>query len=123
MDDLRYNIYHHSKSHSFIDLPPPTFETRGHCMRAIYNTYLYLYAMTSESVPRLDPLDYGYEESDNLLIPSRYHQTFPEGLIQPCECGACATSRCKCKSEGVPCCEYCKCCGNKSVCKNKATHA
>ena len=44
MDDLRYEIYHHNKSVSFVDLPPTSLETRGHCLRAIYNTYQYLYA-------------------------------------------------------------------------------
>ena len=63
MDDLRYHIYHHSKNQSFVDLPPTTFETKGHCLRAIYNTYRYIYAMVSESMPQLNPVHYGYEES------------------------------------------------------------
>ena len=76
MDDLRYHIYHHSKSQSFVDLPPITFETKGHWLRAIYNTYQYIYAMVSESMLQLNPVHYGYEESDGLLIPSRYHRLF-----------------------------------------------
>ena len=67
MDDLRYHIYHRSKSQSFVDLPPTTFETKGHCLRAIYNTYQYIYAMVSESMPPLNPVHYGCEESDGLL--------------------------------------------------------
>ena len=68
MDDLRYEIYHHNKSVSFVDLPPTSLETRGHCLRAVYNTYQYLYAMVSERMPVLDPTKYGYEMSDDLLL-------------------------------------------------------
>ena len=72
MDELRYYIYHHSKGHSFIDLPATTYETRGHSLRALINTHQYLYAMISECMPILDPREHGYEENDGLLIPSRY---------------------------------------------------
>ena len=92
MDDLRYDIYHHTKSSSFVDLPPTSLETRGHCVRAIYNTYQYTYAMLIKSMPVLNPNDYAYEELDGLLVPSRYTQLQPEDLIQPCNCKACATS-------------------------------
>ena len=60
MDELRYVIYHHSKACSFIDLPPTSLDIKEQCLRAIYNTYQYLYAMNFESVPSLDPLQYGY---------------------------------------------------------------
>ena len=123
MDDLRYHIYHHSKNQSFVDLPPTTFETKGHCLRTIYNTYQCIYAMVSESMPQLNPVHYGYEESDDLLIPSRYHRLFPEVLIQPCTCNACVTLRCTCKTVGVACCEFCKCCGKVDICKNKVNVA
>ena len=56
MDDLRYHIYHHSKSQLFVDLPQTTFETRGHCLMAIYNTYQYIYAIVSESMQQLNPV-------------------------------------------------------------------
>ena len=118
MDDLRFDIYHHSKSHSFVDLPPTSFETRGHCLRGIYNTYQYLYAMVVKLMPVLDPREYAYEEIEELLVPSRYLRMYPEGLIEPCSCKACATSRCKCKAEGARCCVYCKCSGNINICKN-----
>ena len=118
MDELLYYIYHHSKGHSFIDLPATTYETRGHSLRALINTYQYLYAMISECLPILDPREYGYEENDGLLIPSRYCKTFPDGLWLPCNCPSCATSRCSCHSKGIQCCEYCKCGGDRNVCKN-----
>ena len=37
MDELRYQIYHHSKNHSFIDLAPTSFETTDHCLRAFFS--------------------------------------------------------------------------------------
>ena len=70
MDELHCYIYHHSKGHSFIELPATTYESRGHSLRALINTYQYLYAMISECMPILDPREYGYEENDGLLIPS-----------------------------------------------------
>ena len=90
-------------------------------MRAIYNTYQYLYVMATKCMPNLDPKHFAYEEREGLLVPSRNHQIFPDGLIQPCNCKACATSRCICKAECISCCVYCNCGGNISVCKNKAT--
>ena len=118
MNELRYDIYHHKKSIFFLDLPPTSLETRVHCLRAIYNTYLYKHAMRVKSMPFLNPKDYGYEELDGLLVPSRYTQLQPEDLIQPCNCTACATPRCKCRAAVESCCVYCKCSGKVPPCKN-----
>ena len=118
MDDLRYEIYHHNKSVSFVDLPPTSLETRGHCLRAVYNTYEYLYAMVSERMPVLDPTKYGYEMSDDLLIPSRCSTNFPKELVLPCTCKVCGTTRCLCRSNGIKCCEYCACQGDNRSCRN-----
>ena len=56
-------------------------------------------------MPVLNPKDYAYEELDGLLVSSRYTQLQPEDLIQSCNCKACATSRCNCRTAGVPCCD------------------
>ena len=117
MDELRHDLYHHSKSKSFVDLPPTSFEIRGHCLRAVYNTYMYRYALCGE-MPSLDPRDFGYEVDDNLLVPSLYSNVYPTDLIQPCNCKACATIRCKCRAAGISCCAYCKCSGKGDQCRN-----
>ena len=123
MNALRHDIYHHSKSKSFVDLPPTSLETKGHCFRAFYNTYQYRYAMLVKTMPILNPRDYAYEESDGLLIPARYAyaQIYPKDLIQQCNCKACGTSRCYCRAARIPCCVYCKCSGTVPPCKNPAS--
>ena len=119
MDELRHDMYHHSKVKSFVEIPPTSLETRGHCLRGIYNTYLYRYAMCVKSMPILNPKkDYAYEEADGLLIASKYTKLYLEDLIQPCNCKACTTIRCNCRAAGIPCCVYCKCSGNVPPCKN-----
>ena len=76
--------------------------------------------MNFESVPSLDPLQYGYELKDDLLSPTRLYIIFPENLVFPCTCKVCGTSRCRCKSNGIPCCEYCYCRTQTKECKNDA---
>ena len=77
--------------------------------------------MVSDEMPMLDPTNYGYEMCDDLLVPSRCSITFPEDLVLPCTCKACATTRCLCKSNGINCCEYCNCQeGDPIICRNKS---
>ena len=64
MDELRYYIYHHSKSHSFIDLPATTYETRGHSLRALINTSVSVCHDLLVMKKTMDPREYGYEEND-----------------------------------------------------------
>ena len=75
--------------------------------------------MVSNEMPKLDPREYSYEMSDGLIIPSRNQTTFPEDLVMPWTCKTCATTRCLCQSNGIVCCEYCKCQGDNSICRNK----
>ncbi len=118
MDKLRYEIYHHSKSASFADLPPTSFSLKGHIMRAHYSVYQQLHCLDDDS---LDPHHYGFEEDDGLLIPITYHQLLPDNLPLDCNCGKCATNRCPCRKQGVPCISFCKCkqvLGENLPCKN-----
>ena len=81
MNELRHQICHHKKSSSFIDLPPTSLEIKGHCLRAIFNCYQYIYALQSKLMPEPDPKEFGNENVDSLIIPSRDLRIYPEDLI------------------------------------------
>ena len=81
MNELRHQICHHKKSNSFGDLPPTSLEIKGHCLRAIFNCYQYIYALQSKLMPEPDPKEFGNENVDSLIIPSRDLRIYPEDLI------------------------------------------
>jgi len=61
MDELRYWMYYHSKSITVDNLPPSSHLLRGHILRAFYATHIQIHCLDGQSV---DPLLYGFEESD-----------------------------------------------------------
>lgn len=115
MDDMRYHLYHHSGS-TLLDLPPTSFATNGHILRAFYATYMQISCLEYIQV---DPREFGFEDSDGLLLPSSFGRLVPEDLPQCCSCTKCATRRCICRDNNVSCCIYCKCQAATSIqCKN-----
>ena len=106
MDELRYHLYHHSKA-SLLDLPPTSYATAAHMLRAYYVTYLQMDCLNDTHL--ISPNDLGYEESDGLLFPITALRLLPDDLPQSCSCLKCATIRCICRDAGVACCMYCKC--------------
>ncbi len=119
LDELRYYVYHQEKTKTISDLPPTSFSARGHIMRAFYSTYLQVHCLDGL---KLEPRDYGFEESDSgILMPTRYHRLIPGDLVMNCKCLKCSTDRwCICRQKKVKCCEYCRCQGNEkdADCKN-----
>jgi len=67
-DQLRNELYHHSKSVSLQQLPPTGSATRPHILRAVYATNE-IVSLLSTTHDRLDPTQYGFEEADDFLIP------------------------------------------------------
>jgi hypothetical protein len=117
MDELRFYLYHHSSSASFMDLPSTSFATKGHILRAFYGTYMQLNCLSQNT--ELDPKNFGFEENDGLLVPSTFARLVPDDLPQSCTCAKCATRRCICRDNGVPCCIYCTCQGIQPIaCRN-----
>ena len=57
MDCLRYNMYYHRKSITIIDLPPTSYATQGHILRAFYVTYMQVKCLGDFS---LNPQDDGF---------------------------------------------------------------
>ena len=118
MDELRYYKYHQAKNITIADLPPTSYQLRGHILRALYSTHLQLNCMQGVVI---DPRQFGFEEDDNLLVPSVLQRILPGDFPHCCTCGKCATARCTCRSQNRPCCMYCKCQGysmDSSNCKN-----
>ena len=106
MDDLRHWMYHHSKSMTVDNLPPTSHLLRGHILRAFYATHIQIHCLDSQSI---DPVLYGFEESDGLLLPSKNSRVCPDDLIDSCRCLKCATVHCTCRKSLMPCCLFCKC--------------
>jgi len=117
MDCLRYNMYHHRKSMTIIDLPPTSYATEGHIHRAFYMTYMQVNCLGDFS---LNPQDYGFMMENECLVPMKYHRNLPEEVALKCNCVKCATRFCPCRQRKVGCCIFCKCQANNqsSQCKN-----
>ena len=115
-DELRDFIYHHSKAN---ELPPTSKETRWHILRALYATNQMKNGLSSEQ--SADPTLYGYQVIDDLLIPKRGRNPFPEEWTVKCWCLKCSSEqRCACRSSHRSCCSFCKCrrVSSMSECKN-----
>lgn len=108
MDKLRNFHYHQSKRGRLDELPPTSHALREHIMRSFYTTY----QMTSLMAPcpiLLNPLSYGYEEVEEELKPNVGLNPIPEEFAIHCTCTRCASARCRCRKNGLPCCKFCKC--------------
>ena len=114
MDDLRYDMYHNSKMVSIDQLPPTSYSLTGHLLRSFLATYKQINCLDNCFI---DPKQFGFEEVDGLLLPSSYYQLLPDDLPQACSCKKCATVRCDCRKQGLPCCIFC-CCHSQTECRN-----
>lgn len=106
-DELRYEYYHNNLNKSLATLPPTSSVIGGHIQRTFFSV--------REAVTLLDhstslhPTDYGWEESDGILLPSKHLKQLPDFLLTICGCTYCKTNRCKCKKANLSCCAFCKC--------------
>ena len=105
IDQLRYYEYHHSKS---LDLPPTSHATRLHILRSFYVTYQMTKLLTATQ-EQIDPTLYGFQETDNLLVPQIGRNPIPEEFTIKCQCSKCASERCPCRMKHRSCCSFCKC--------------
>ena len=105
MDDLRYEMYHHSKVSDLHSLPPTSADLHLHILRCLYTTYTQMHCLQNVTV---DPTNYDYEFKNGSLV-SIYHQNnVSESLVQTCSCKKCLTKHCACRRIGEPCYVYCK---------------
>ena len=110
LDNLKYRIYHQHKSTTTLDLPPTSYAAKGHILRALYVVYIQTNCLNNAS---LDPMKYGFQMVEGILEPKIYHHPLPDHMATNCNCVKCATSRCPCREEGLPCCAFCKCQSNE----------
>jgi hypothetical protein len=106
MDRLRFSWYHYRTSKTFSDLPPTSYGTEGHILRAFYATYIQINCLGDFS---LNPLDYGFTMESECLVPQTYHRHLPDEVSLKCNCVKCATRSCPCRERNVRCCMFCKC--------------
>ena len=114
LNDLRYQMYHQRKTVTILDLPPTSHAARGHILRAFYATYTQKNCLENAS---LDPLKYGFQRQEGTLEAKAFHRPLPDHMAIDCRCAKCATSRCPCREEGLPCCAFCKCQTNEEPCR------
>ena len=98
----------HGKNVQIHDLPPTSSTAMGHLLRAFLHTHMQIHCL-DENPQFLDPLKFGFEIVDKVLIPSKCTRLFPNDFIGACTCIKCAKSTCLCKTSQVSCCIYCKC--------------
>ena len=116
MDGLKAHMYFHSKS-SQVQLPPTSYSTRSHILRAPYATHRMVSILTPQ-IPNLDPTSFGFIIDDGLLLADQAKRPIPEEYTIRCNCAKCATFKCLCKKTGVMCCKFCSCSGTSGICKN-----
>lgn len=105
VDELRDFLYHHSKAS---ELPPTSKETRLHILRELYATHQMINGLSSDQ--NIDPLLYGFEVEDDLLMPKKGRNPIPEEFTVKCECFKCSSKQsCSCRSKQIRCCSFCKC--------------
>jgi hypothetical protein len=51
----------------------------------------------------LDPTLYGFEAVEELLVPDAAKHPIPEECVVCGTCLKCASGRCPCRTEGIPC--------------------
>lgn len=83
-------------------LPPTSAAASYHSMR----TYLQVQEWTG-NVYNLNPLEWGWKQADNLLLPVQTHlQPAPEDLLKIIRCSCksnCDSKRCTCREHGLEC--------------------
>ena len=107
-DELRLNTRQSlSKSVIPLDAYPPTSSVmRGHLRRCFYEVKTALTLLADP--PNLDPLDFGWEELDGIMVPHKCLNEMDEKLTKVCGCGGkCNTNVCSCKKSKVKCTVYC----------------
>lgn len=94
-------------------LPPTSAAASYHSMRA----YLQVQEWT-ENVSNLNPLEWGWKQAENLLLPIQTHlQPAPEDLLKIIRCSCksnCDSKRCTCRKHRLECSPGCGECQGKS---------
>ena len=96
VDCLRYNMYYHRKSITIVDLPPTSYATQGHILRAFYVTYMQVKCLGDFS---LNPQDDGFIMENDCLVAMKCQRALPEDVALKRNCVKCATHSCPCRGK------------------------
>ena len=127
MNRLRSHMYYHSKSISLDKLPPTSHATNEHIRRAYYATNKMTTLLHTPSAV-IDASSFGFEEVDELLMPTRAVKPIPKQYTILCnclKCKLCNSDKCIWRKHGLPCLKFCKCQSlhdhkHVSECKNQS---
>jgi len=120
-NQLRVDLYYGSKSKTFVDLPCTSSALKYNIARAYLQTRQWLEAPFGNAADILDPLEYGFEIDNNLLLPVLSGSAeIPPDVPMPCfSCTNCSKATCPCKVAKIKCSLFCGCSSSKSSgCKN-----
>lgn len=121
--DLRTEIFHCSKDSSHHNLPPTSKGILPHIQRALYNAYNIMHSLRLHLHPGpnvlLRPEEFGYEDNNGLLTPTKSWKTLEAHWSVVCSCAKCARSTCPCRTAKLKCTKFCQCQrASPMVCKN-----
>lgn len=119
-DQLRVESYISARV-GIDDLPPTSSEIRGHIQRGAFLVHkaCHLLSIVDEQEDRLQPLQHGWEEHFNALLPAKCLKPLPQSILKICKCsGDCSTRRCGCRFDTVLCVVFCHGRIENSSCKN-----
>ena len=97
-------MYHQRKSTTIFDLPPTGHAAKGYILRAFYATHIQIKCLNNVS---LDTLQHSFRMEEGNLGVDSFHCPLPEHMATNYNCMKCATSRCPCREENLPCCVFC----------------
>ncbi|KAJ8949381.1 hypothetical protein NQ318_007477 [Aromia moschata] len=100
-------------------LPPTEDSLRQHCLRAHYQTHIWLNALTPKH-SFLNYSEYGWKVENSVVFPIlQTLPSIPTNLtVFTCRCKKdCHTKWCSCKKNNISCSGSCRCLGQKS-CRN-----
>ena len=112
VNQTRYNMFCKSQSLQSHQLPLTESALLHHLKRANYQTYIWKNALQA-TIPIQEPEGEGWKVTDgHLEIVWTDLPPAPEGVMELfcCGCkGTCATRRCSCLKNEIPCTEACSC--------------
>ena len=108
MNELRSQMYYNGKTLFNDQLPPITKEIHEHIQRAYFVTHKMI-SLLDPQLRTLEATEYGFEEREELLLPTKVEVPIPEEYTIVCKCTKCSSKRCVCRKHGLPCLRFCKC--------------
>ena len=105
--DLRY-ILITKKNKTLCSLLASSNMSHGHIVRSHYVILIWSNLISTPD-SSLNPVEFGWNSVDSVLMPNKYIFTLPEMHIVTCGCKKNCTGRCQCSKLGSSCTEFCKC--------------